>query len=70
MARAAMTGRGSTNVRFVTVVDREDLAALAALLESGVVKVVIDKVYSLSDAGSAVAHKLGHHARGKVAIAV
>jgi NADPH:quinone reductase-like Zn-dependent oxidoreductase len=52
------------------VVNRENLAALAALVESGDVKVVIDKVYSLSEAGNAVARMLGHHARGKVAVAV
>jgi NADPH:quinone reductase-like Zn-dependent oxidoreductase len=71
MARAAMMGRGSTNVQFVTcVVNRENLNALAVLLESGDVKVVIDKVYPLGEAANAVAHMLGHHARGKVAIAV
>ena len=70
MARAALMGRGSTDVRFVTVVvNRENLDALAALLESGEVKVVIDKVYPLSQAAEAVAHMLGHHARGKVVIA-
>jgi NADPH:quinone reductase-like Zn-dependent oxidoreductase len=71
MARAAMMGRGSTNVQLVTlVVERENLDALAALLESGAVKVVIEKVYPLSEAASAVVHMLGHHARGKVAITV
>jgi NADPH:quinone reductase-like Zn-dependent oxidoreductase len=71
MARAALMGRGSTNVKLVTlVVTHENLAALAALLESGAVKVVIDKVYPLGEAANAVAHMLGHHARGKVAIAV
>jgi NADPH:quinone reductase-like Zn-dependent oxidoreductase len=70
MARAALMGRGSTNVQLVTlVVNRENLEALAALLESGDVKVVIDKVYPLSQAADAVAHMLGHRARGKVAIA-
>jgi NADPH:quinone reductase-like Zn-dependent oxidoreductase len=43
--------------------------SLAALLESGDVKVVIDKIYPLSEAADAVAHMLGHHARGKVIIA-
>jgi NADPH:quinone reductase-like Zn-dependent oxidoreductase len=52
------------------VVNRENLSALAALLESGDLKVVVDKVYPLEEAGSAVAHMLGHHARGKVVIAV
>ena len=72
MARAGLMGRGSTDVRFVSswVVNRENLDALAALLESGDVKVVIDKVYPLSEAANAVAHMLGHHAVGKVAIAV
>ena len=71
MARAALMGRGSTNVQFVSlVVNREHLEALAALLESGDVKAVIDKVYPLTEAGNAVAHMLGHHARGKVVIAV
>src|SRR5918996_802523 len=71
MARAALMGRGSTNVQPVRcVVNRENLEALAALLESADVKVVIDKVYPLSQAADAVAHMLGHHARGKVAIAI
>lgn len=71
MARAALMGRGSTNVPFVTaLVNRENLEALATLLESGDAKVVIDKVYPLGEAANAVAHMLGHHARGKVVIAV
>ena len=71
MARAALMGRGSTRVQFVTcVVNRDSLAALATLLESGDVKVVIDDVYALSDVASAIDHMLGHHARGKVTIVV
>ena len=71
MARAGLMGLGSTDVQFVScVVNRENLYALAALLESGDVRVVIDKVYPLSDAAAAVAHMLGHHARGKVVVAV
>jgi NADPH:quinone reductase-like Zn-dependent oxidoreductase len=70
MARAGLMGRGSTNVQLVTcVVHRENLHSLAELLESGDVNVVIDKVYPLGEAANAVAHMLGHHARGKVAIA-
>ena len=70
MARAALMGRGSTNVQSATiVVNRENLDTLAALLESGDVKVVIDQTYALSETASAVAHMLGHHARGKVVIA-
>jgi NADPH:quinone reductase-like Zn-dependent oxidoreductase len=70
-ARAALLARGSTNVKFVNcVVNREHLDALVTLLRSGEVKVPIDKTYPLSDAADAVAHMLGHHARGKVAISV
>ena len=64
-------GKRSTNVKFVTLdVNRENLSALLKLLESGEVRVVIDKTYPFDKAASAVAHMLGHHARGKVAIAV
>jgi hypothetical protein len=45
-------------------------AAGAGLLESGAVRVVIDKTYPLDCTAAAVAHMLGHHARGKVAITV
>ncbi len=70
-ARAAMMGLGSTDVQFVKgwVVNRENLDALATLLESGDVTVVIDKIYPLSEAANAVAHMLGHHASGKIVIA-
>ena len=72
IARAALMGLGSTKVHAgqTVVVNRENLDALVTLLESGDVKVVIDKVYALSETANAVAHMLGHHARGKVVIAV
>ena len=71
MARAALMGRGSTDVQTATcVVSRENLNALATLLDSGDVKVVIDKTYPLSKAAEAVAHMLGHHSKGKVVITV
>jgi NADPH:quinone reductase-like Zn-dependent oxidoreductase len=51
--------RGSTNVQFVTlVVSRENLEALAALLESSAVEVVIDKVFPFAKSAKAVAHML------------
>ncbi|MFN7142939.1 MAG: NAD(P)-dependent alcohol dehydrogenase [Myxococcota bacterium] len=49
---------------------RENLEALAELLGSGKVRVVIDRVYPLEQAGSAVAHMASRRARGKVAIQV
>ena len=71
MARAALMGKGRTDVRFVTcTVNRDNLRALAELIESGQVRVVVDRVYPLEEAGTAVAHMLGHHAAGKVAITV
>jgi NADPH:quinone reductase-like Zn-dependent oxidoreductase len=72
IARAALMGLGSTKVQpgKTVVVNRENLDALATLLESGDLKVVIDEVYALGETANAVAHMLGHHARGKVVIAV
>ncbi len=68
-ARAVLMGLGSTKVRLVTpAVNRENLAALLRLLESGEVKVVIDQTYPLDRAASAVTHMLEHHASGKIAI--
>jgi NADPH:quinone reductase-like Zn-dependent oxidoreductase len=70
MARAKLMGR-STDVKFVTcIVNRENLSALAAFLGSGEVRVVTDETYTLDHAAAAVAHMLGHHARGKVVITV
>lgn len=59
IARAALMGLGSTKVQpgATVVVNRENLAALATLLESGDVKVIIDKVYRLSETANAVDRK-------------
>jgi NADPH:quinone reductase-like Zn-dependent oxidoreductase len=71
IARAMILGVGPTTVKTVALtVNRDNLGALASLLESGAVRVVIDKVYSLDAAAAAVSHMLGHHARGQVAITV
>lgn len=71
LARAALLGRGATRVRFVScVVDHQNLRDLAALLEAGDVTTVIDATYALDEAAHAVAHMLGRHAAGNVAIAV
>jgi NADPH:quinone reductase-like Zn-dependent oxidoreductase len=69
VARAALMGRGRTDVRSVAcAVDRENLAALAALLGSGEVRTIIERAYPLADAAAAVAHMAGHRARGQVAV--
>jgi NADPH:quinone reductase-like Zn-dependent oxidoreductase len=71
VARAMLMGLGPTTVKTVTLtVNRENLGALAGLLESGTVRVIIDKTYPLDRTAPAVGHMLGHHARGKVAITV
>jgi NADPH:quinone reductase-like Zn-dependent oxidoreductase len=68
MARAALMRKAA---KFVNAdVNRANLEALAQFLTSGDVRVVIDTVYPLAEAGKAVAHMLGHHARGKIVIAV
>jgi NADPH:quinone reductase-like Zn-dependent oxidoreductase len=69
VARAALMGRGRTDVRSVAcAVDRENLAALAALLGSGEVRTIIERTYPLAEAAAAVAHMAGHRARGQVAV--
>lgn len=71
LARAALMGKGATDVRLVTLaVHRDNLDALVRLLETGEVRVVIDKTYPLDKAASAIAHVLAHHASGKVVIAI
>jgi NADPH:quinone reductase-like Zn-dependent oxidoreductase len=71
MARAAVMRLGSTKVHFVNwKVGPENLRSLAALLQSRDARVIISAVYPLADAAEAVAHMLGHHAVGKVAITV
>jgi len=68
-ARAVLMGFGRTKVKLVSPkVTRENLTALARLLEPGGIRVVIDKTYPLDQAARAVAQVLGHHAGGKVAI--
>ncbi len=71
LARAALMGKGATNVKFVTLaVSRENLHALVRLLDTDKVRVIIERTYPLDNAASAVARVLGHHASGKVAIVV
>jgi NADPH:quinone reductase-like Zn-dependent oxidoreductase len=66
-----LLGLGSTVVKTATLtVNRENLGALAGLLESGAIRVVIDETYPIDATAAAVAHMLSHHARGKVAITV
>jgi NADPH:quinone reductase-like Zn-dependent oxidoreductase len=46
----------------------KNLDALLRLLESGEVRVVIDKTYPLDQAAGAVTYMLEHHSSGKIAV--
>ncbi|GAA2124083.1 NAD(P)-dependent alcohol dehydrogenase [Glycomyces algeriensis] len=72
MASARMLGSlGRADVRFSpSEANRENLTAVSELLASGVIKAVIDRVYPLQETAQAVAHMLGHHARGNIVISV
>jgi NADPH:quinone reductase-like Zn-dependent oxidoreductase len=71
VARAALMGMGAVDVKFVTLaVNRKNLNALVRLLETDEVRVVIQQTYPFDKTPSAVAHVLGHHASGKIAIVV
>ncbi|WP_204249122.1 NAD(P)-dependent alcohol dehydrogenase [Nocardia arizonensis] len=61
----------STDVRTVTCVpNRDNLRALADLLVSAELEVIIEKTYPLAEAAAAVEHMTSHRARGKVAITI
>ena len=71
MARAALMGLGKTSVKFAgdwVPANTDNLTALANMLVSGDVKVVIDRVYPLDQADQALEHMLGHHSRGNIVI--
>lgn len=68
-ASAVLLGLGRAKVRLVTPkVNHENLTALVRLLHAGDLRVIIGKTFPLDQAASAVAHVLGHHATGKIAI--
>jgi len=50
--------------------NKDDLATLAELMESGKVTPVIDRTYKLSEAAEALRYLEGGHARGKVVVIV
>jgi NADPH:quinone reductase-like Zn-dependent oxidoreductase len=57
-------------VVFVTNENGADLATLAAMIEAGQVRPVIDRTYPLAEAAEALRYLEARHARGKVLIAV
>ena len=55
---------------FLVSMRREDLETLAAMIDAGSVRPVMDRTYPLRDLADAMAHVGSGHARGKVAITV
>ena len=51
-------------------INREDLAFLADLVQTGRVIPVVDRTYSLPEVAEAIRHVESGHARGKVVISV
>ncbi|THV24606.1 NAD(P)-dependent alcohol dehydrogenase [Glycomyces paridis] len=72
MAGAKLLGlTGRADVRFSPcTVDRANLTAIGELLDTGAIKAVIDRAYTLDETPEAVAHMLGHHAKGNVVITI
>ncbi len=63
--------RGSQNASFfVAKINRPDLDALRALLESGKVKPVVEKRYELAEVGAALRYLGEGHAQGKIVIRI
>jgi NADPH:quinone reductase-like Zn-dependent oxidoreductase len=57
-------------VPMLALANKEDLAVLAGLLESGEVTPVIDRTYPLEETAEAIRYLEKGHARGKVVITV
>lgn len=55
---------------FLSSTNRDDLATLKDLIESGKVTPVIDRTYPLSETAAALTHVGGRHTRGKTVITV
>ena len=72
MARAKLLGlTGRADVRFSpSIADREHLTAIGGMLASGEVRAVVGRTFPLEETPQAVAHMLGHHARGNIVITV
>jgi NADPH:quinone reductase-like Zn-dependent oxidoreductase len=71
LAIRVRSSRGSNRaVFFLAKLNRDDLVTVGELIDSGAVRPVIDRRYSLSEAADALAYVGQGHARGKVVIDV
>lgn len=60
--------RTQTVTSFIAKIEKDDLALMARLLESGKVKPVVERTYPLSEVPAALRHLGEGHARGKIVI--
>jgi NADPH:quinone reductase-like Zn-dependent oxidoreductase len=68
--RLASLGSSRKVVFFIAKLNKPDLAYLAELLESGAIRPVIEKTYSLGETAEALRYLGEGHARGKLVITV
>ncbi len=64
----ASLGASQKTVFFVAKINREDLAVLRELIESGKVKPIVERSYPLSEAAEAMRHLGTGHAQGKIVV--
>jgi NADPH:quinone reductase-like Zn-dependent oxidoreductase len=68
--RLASIGSRENATMFLAKPNREDLAVLAGLMESGKVVPVVDRCYDLTETAPAFEHLATWHARGKVVVTI
>jgi alcohol dehydrogenase len=68
--QAAARAKQARYFRFLTESNGEQLAQVAALIESGAIKPVVDRIFPFEDAVAAFDYLMTGHARGKVVLDV
>jgi NADPH:quinone reductase-like Zn-dependent oxidoreductase len=66
--RAAARAKGARYFRFLTESDGGQLAGVAALVDAGAIRPVVDSVFPYEQAPAAFAKLMGGHARGKIVL--
>jgi NADPH:quinone reductase-like Zn-dependent oxidoreductase len=64
------TAKGIRAVYFIVKPSRDQLVQLAQLIDSGVLRSAIDKVFPLADARKAFQRSLDEHRHGKIVLCV